>query len=349
MTARASSAHPVASLVRQLATAAGLALILLLMLGAAAWGVLALHYWDHANPTLRRMLVAVWMIAALALLAGFLLRRWRWRSLAAFAALFVMLVACWSTIEPSNDRLWEPENAVLTWATIDGDRITLHNVRNFDYRSDTDFVPAYYDRTFDLRQLNSADLFAVYWMGPAIAHIFVSFGFADGAHVAFSIETRREKGEPYSSVAGFFRQYELYYAVGDERDIVRVRTNYRHDDVYMYHIRTSPENARRLFLIYLERINQLYDRPEFYHLLSNSCTINIVRYARLAGKPGGFDIRHLLNGLIDSYLYSIGAIDTTLPFRELRRLSRINDTALAAGDAPDFSERIRAAVPSRAQ
>ena len=134
--------------------------------------------------------------------------------------------------------------------------------------------------------------------------------------------------------------------VGDERDIVRVRTNYRKETVYLYRLNTATDNARRLFMVYLERINELADRPEFYHLLSNSCTINIIRYANAAGRAGRFDIRHLLNGMIDSYLYYSGRMDTTLPFGELRRRSRINDAAQAADDAPDFSDRIRASLPT---
>jgi hypothetical protein len=134
--------------------------------------------------------------------------------------------------------------------------------------------------------------------------------------------------------------------VGDERDIVRVRTNYRKETVYLYRLNTATDNARRLFMVYLERINELADRPEFYHLLSNSCTINIIRYANAAGRAGRFDIRHLLNGMIDSYLYYSGRMDTTLPFDELRRRSRINDAAQAADDAPDFSDRIRASLPT---
>lgn len=344
MITRASSAHPVASIVRQIATAAGLALILLLMLAAAAWGVLALHYWDHANPTLRRMLVTAWAIAALAFLAGFLLRRWRWRSLAAFAALFALLVACWSVIEPSNDRVWEPENSVLAWASIDGDRITLHNIRNFDYRSETDFTPAYYDRTFDLRQLDSADLFAVYWMGPAIAHVFLSFGFSDGSHVAFSIETRRERGQSYSSVAGFFRQFTLYYAVGDERDIVRVRTNYRHappERVYLYRLHGSDAAAKRLFLAYLARINELKEHAEWYNTITSNCTTSIWVMTRINPGQTPFSWKILLSGYVPEYLYEQGKVDTSVPFEELQRRAFINPRAEAADQAPDFSRRIR--------
>jgi hypothetical protein len=174
----------------------------------------------------------------------------------------------------------------------------------------------------------------------------VSFNFDNAPPVCVSIETRPEIGEGFAPIASLFKQFELIYVVGDEHDIVGVRTNHRRDDVFLYKIRISPENARRLFLIYLERINSLYDQPEFYHLLSNSCTINIVRYARAAGKPGGFDLRYYLNGFVDRYMYSLGLVDTSLPFTELRRRSRINDAAEAAANAPDFSQRIRANLPS---
>ena len=344
----ASSAHPGASVVRRISTAASLALVLLLMLAAAAWGVLALRYWDHANPTLRRVMVAVWAIAAVALLAGFLLRRWRWRSLAAFAALFALLVACWTAIEPSNDRVWETENSVLAWATIDGDRITLHNIRNFDYRTETDFTPAYYDRSFDLRQLDAVDLFSVYWMGPAIAHVFLSFGFADGNHVAFSIETRREQGEAYSSVAGFFRQYELYYAVGDERDLVRLRTNYRHDppeQVYLYPLRGTVEGGRQLFLEYLRHLNALRQRAEWYNTLTSNCTNSIWLLTRINPAHLPYSWKILASGHLPEYLYEHGKLDTSVPFEELRRRAYINPRAEAADQAPDFSQRIRAGMP----
>jgi Domain of unknown function (DUF4105) len=156
-------------------------------------------------------------------------------------------------------------------------------------------------------------------------------------------------GEGFNPVASLFKQFELIYVVGDERDLVRVRTNFRKETVFLYRLNASPDNARRLLMVYLKRINELADRPEFYHLLSNSCTINIIRYLNAAGRRGRFDIRHLLNGLIDSYLYHSGRIDTTLPFDELRRRSQINEAAQAADDASDFSERIRASLPTITQ
>jgi hypothetical protein len=348
MVTTASSTHPIANIARQALRVVGLLLLGLVMLGMSGWGVLALQYWDHANPALRNVLSAVWALASLALIAGFALRRWRWRSFAAFTALFAVLLGAWSTIKPSNDREWEPENAVLAYAAIDGDRITLHNIRNFDYRTDTDFTPAYYDRTFDLRQLDAVDLFAVYWMGPSIAHVFLSFGFTDGGHVAFSIETRREKGQSYSSIAGFFRQFTLYYAVGDERDIVRVRTNYRKDPlerVYLYRLRGSDAAAKRLFLGYLEHINELKEHAEWYNTITSNCTTSIWVMTRLNPGHVPFSWKILLSGYVPEYLYGKGKLDTSMPFAELQQRAYINPRAQAADKAEDFSQRIRTGEP----
>ena len=317
----------------------------LLMLLATGWGVLALRYWDHAPPLLRNVLGVGYGIASLALMIGFAVSRRRLHTGMAFAVLFGLLVACWFFIAPSNDRHWEPESAVLSYATIEGNRITLHNIRNFDYRTETDFTPAYYDRTFDLQQLRSVDLFAVYWMGPAIAHIFLSFGFTDNSHVAISIEARKERGEGYSSVQGFFRQYELYYAVGDERDIVRLRTNYRHDppeSVYLYRLRGSQASGQRLLLAYVAQINALKQHAEWYNTLTTNCTTNIWLHSRVNPGHVPFSWRILFSGYVPGYLYELGKLDNTLTFEQLTERAHINAVALAADDAADFSQRIRA-------
>ena len=338
------AAQPAPSVLQKIARVAGLLLLGLVMLLMGGWGLLALRYWDHASPMLRDTLAAGWALACLVLIGGFVLRRWRWRAFAAFAALFLLLLAARSALVPSNDRAWEPENAVLAYATIDGDRITLHNIRNFDYRSETDFTPAYYDRTFDLHELDAVDLYSVYWMGPAIAHVFLSFGFSDGSHVAFSIETRREKGQSYSSIAGFFRQFTLYYAVGDERDIVRLRTNYRHDPperVYLYRLRGSEAVARQLFLEYLGRINELKQHAEWYNTITSNCTTSIWVLTRINPGHLPFSWKILLSGYVPQYLYEHGKVDTSVPFEELQRRAYINPRAQAADQAPDFSQRIR--------
>ena len=219
----------------------GLACLGLVVAGATLWGALAIYYSDLPGEPLRLGLAAAF---ALGTLGAFLLLRNRRRTLVGFAVAFAALLPWWISIAPSNQRDWQTEVAVLPYATRDGDLVTLHNIRNFDYRTEQDFVPQYDDRTFDLRELDAVDLIAVYWAGDAIAHIMVSFGFA-GDHVAISIETRKEKGEAYSSIKGFFKQYELIYVVGDERDLIRVRTNYRRPEelVYLYRTRARPEAA----------------------------------------------------------------------------------------------------------
>jgi hypothetical protein len=270
----------------------------------------------------------------------------RRRMSVAFIALFLGVVVWWSSISPSHHRPWRPEVAVMPRAVIDGDRVHLTGVRNFDYRTRNDFTVRYEEREVQLSHLAALDFYVSYFSEGPVAHTFLSFIFDNAPPLSISIETRPEVGEGFAPVASLFKQFELIYVVGDERDLVGVRTNHRREAVYLYHLNTSADDARRLLLIYLTRINELADRPEFYHLLTNSCTINIFRYANAAGRTGRFDVRHLLNGLVDSYLYHSGRLDTTLPFDELRRRSQINHAAQAADGAPDFSQRIRASLPT---
>ena len=307
-----------------------------------AWATLAIYYSNLPWVGLRIVLAGAF--AAFAFWALWLSRQRRMSAL--FIVLFLCVVAWWISISPSHDREWRPEVAVMPRAFIDGDRVRITGVRNFDYRSRDDFDVHYEERIVQLSHLTGLDFFVSYWSEGFVAHTFVSFIFDNAPPLSISIETRPEVGEGFDPVASLFKQFELIYVVGDERDLVRVRTSYRGESVYLYHLNSSPDNVRRLLMIYLARINELADKPEWYHLLTNSCTINIVRYANAAGRAGRFNIRHLLNGLIDSYLYHSGRVDTTLPFDELRRRSLINAAAQAADDAADFSDRIRASLPT---
>jgi len=306
------------------------------------WAALAIYYSNLPLAGLR-LLLAVSFVA----LAVWLL--WISRRPHApvfFIVLFLGVVAWELFIPPSHDRPWRPEVAVMPRATIDGDHVHITGVRDFKYRSLNDFTTHYEERDVQLSHMTGLDFFVSYWSEGPVAHTFLSFIFDNAPPLSISIETRPEVGEGFDPIASLFKQFELIYVVGDEDDLVRVRTNYRKETVYLYHLNSSPNDVRRLFMIYLNRINELADRPEFYHLLSNSCTINIIRYANAAGRTGRFDIRHLLNGLIDSYLYHSGRVNTTLDFDELRRRSQINEAAKAADDAPDFSNRIRASLPN---
>jgi hypothetical protein len=266
----------------------------------------------------------------------------------AFAGAFAAVAIWWICIPASQERPWRPEVALPPQAFIDGDRVRLTGFRNFTYRGEDDFDVQYEQRDISLAHLVSVDLFISYWKLGPVAHTFVSFNFDDGTPpVCVSIEARPEVGERFSPLASLFKQFELIYVVGDERDLVRVRTEYRGEEVFLYRIRTTPEGARRLFRIYLDRINELASRPEWYHLLKNNCTLNIVRNVRQAAgvDHGRFDYHFLLNGLVDRLLYGEGMLDTSLDFQELRRRSHINDAARAADDGQDFSARIRAFLP----
>ena len=263
-----------------------------------------------------------------------------------FIALFLGVVAWWISIAPSHDRNWRPEVAVMPRAVVDGDRVRITGVRNFDYRGRNDFTVRYEEREVLLSHLTALDFYVSYFMEGPVGHTFLSFIFDNAPPLSISIETRPEVNEGFAPIASMFKQFELIYVVGDERDLVGVRAIHRGEPIYLYRLNTSADDARRLLLIYLARINELADRPEFYHLLTNSCTINIVRYANAAGREGRIDIRHILNGLADSYLYRSGRIDTTLQFDELRQRFQINEAARAADGASDFSQRIRASLPT---
>ena len=326
-----------------------LALRLLIAL-ATIWSALALYYFDLRSALLRSSLAAAFAIFGCAVLIAVSFPRWRTRALIAFVLTFGAVLAWWSTIAPSNSRDWKPEVAVLPYTTSAGTRITLHNVRNFDYRTESDFVSAYYDATVDLDELESVDLIASYWAGPAIAHVFLSFGFGPRTHIAISIERRDERNEDYSTIKGLFKQYELFYVVADERDVIRLRTNVRRDppeQVYLYRLRGSAENARRLFLEYVREIDSLRTRPEFYNTLTTNCTSNIWLHARMNPAHVPYSWQVLLSGYLPEYLYESGKVDVSLPFADLQRRSLINAAALAADGAPDFSQRIRTGLPGQ--
>jgi hypothetical protein len=271
----------------------------------------------------------------------------RGRTLLGFVAVFAVLVILFLRIPASNDRDWQPEVAMTPYATINGDMITLHNVRNFDYRSETDFTPRWETRTYDLRKLDSADIVAVYWAGKAIAHIMLSFGFGGEDFLAVSIETRKEKGESYSTLAGFFRQYELYYVVADERDVMRVRTTYRQpqEDVYVYRVSGPVENLRRVFLDYIKAMNQLRDRAAYYNTLTTNCTTNVLFHTRVNPESPPMSWKILLSGYVPDYLYELGRLDTSRSLADLEKVSHVNQRAHAADKDPAFSQRIREGLP----
>jgi len=316
----------------------------IIVTGITAWGAGMLYF----SPLLAEQwrALAAGAYAALTLFAFIFLPRRR-RTLLGSVVAFALLVFLFFQIPASNERDWQPEVAHTPFATIDGDLITIHNVRNFDYRTETDFDARWETRTYDLSKLDSGDIIAVYWAGKAIAHVMVSFGFAGKDYLTVSIETRKEKGESYSTLAGFFRQYELYYVVADERDVIGVRTTYRQpqEDVYVYRTNAPIKNIRRIFLDYIKSINELRERPSYYNTLTTNCTTSILMHTRMNPEAPPLSWKILLSGYVPDFLYELGRIDTSRPFAELEKMSRVNDRAHAADKDPAFSQRIREGLP----
>jgi len=313
------------------------------LLGMILWGTLAIVYSNIPSAALRTALSWAFALGSLAVLLFFRPRR---RTVFVFLTVFAVVLLWWLWIPPVQDRDWQPDVAVLPYATFEGDLVTIHNIRNNDYRSETDYTVRYYDKTFDLAKLQTADLFISFWGSPYIAHTIMSFGFGGDDYVAISIETRKSKDEEYSAIKGFFKQYELYYVVSDERDVVRLRTNYRGEDVYLYRFNARPELIRAVFLDYFTYINHLKEQPEWYNALTHNCTTairgHVVPHTLTRRWPSW---KLLVNGYLDERLYETKVVDQSLSFAELKARSHINDRAKAAADAPDFSQKIRAGLP----
>jgi hypothetical protein len=320
------------------------ALAIFLVVPVTLWAAAAL-YFDLPLVSLRVPAAILYLILVLGFLIFF---KARWRGIALSIVAFIVVLVGWLSLKPSNNRDWQPDVAETAWAEINGSQVVIHNLRNCDYRSEFDYTPHWETRTVNLSNLRGIDIFITYWGSPWIAHPIVSFDFGDEGHVALSIETRKEVGKTYSATRGFFRYYELIYTISDERDVVRLRTNFRKDeDVYLFHTRATPEQARVIFLDYLAGANRLRDHPEWYNALTNNCTTNIVPYVADARKTKPrFDYRILLNGKADEMMFERGDIATdNLPLAELKEKAHINPAAQAADNSPDFSRRVRIGRP----
>jgi len=320
--------------VRRLSGFIALGCVLLML---TLWAAAALHF-DVRVSWLRTPLAAAYLLGVLAM---WFLVKGRWLKTALTAGGFALVLAWWFSLKPSNDRDWQPDVAVLAYADIEGNKVTIHNIRNCDYRTNKNFDVQHYDKTFDLDKIRTAELYMVYWGSPNMAHTMVSFGFEGGDQLCFSIEARKEKGEGYSAVKGLFRQFELIYIAADERDVVRLRTNYRQgEDAYLFRLNASPAQVREFFLNYVRRMNSLRQRPEWYSAITHNCTTSI-RMQRAAADRAPWDWRTLANGHGDELLYERGMIATNLPLAELKQLAHVNARARAADQSADFSQLIR--------
>jgi hypothetical protein len=320
-------------------------LLATLIVGSSAiWGACALWFQVQGGQALKTLSVLLWAGLSLTLMIAL----WQGRTaagLVTFTAAFGALLIWWQRIAPSNDRIWADDVAQMTTGTVDGNRITLRNVRNFDWRSNTDYTQRWETRHYDLDRLNSVDMIVSYWTGPAIAHMLISFGFDDGEHVVFSVEIRRERIESFSEIGGFFKEFELSVIAADERDVIRVRTNVRGEDTYLYRLHMPVSAMRSLFLGYIDEANALVRTPRFYNTVTVNCTTLVYQMMQRIVGYLPLNYRLIFSGYLPEYVYRVGGLDQRYSIKELRARGRISERAKESDRSEAFSADIRRGIP----
>jgi hypothetical protein len=328
-------------------TIPGLLAATAVLAAVSGWCATALWFQARGGVRARQVKIGLWLLFSLLAVVGLWCGYAR-VALLAFALAYAAVLWWWRSLKPSNDRQWADDVAQTSHGEVSGDEVTLHNVRNFRWRSNSDYVQSWETRRYDLRQLRSVDMITSYWSSRAIAHLLFSFGFTDGQQVVFSVEIRRERGEVYNEIGGFFKEFELSVIAADERDIVAVRTNVRGEDDYLYRLRLPPEDIRSLFLAYLEQTNQLVTVPRFYNTVTVNCTTLVYRMLKHIVGALPLSYRVLLSGYLPEYVYALGGLDGRYTLSELRELGRITARAQRAGDREGFSAAIREGIPELA-
>jgi predicted signal transduction protein with EAL and GGDEF domain len=330
---------------RVVATVFRIVLSALVVVPVSAWSALALWFRLPAPEWVRAFAAGLIAVLSLATIAALFFRR-SVAALTLFAVVFGALLVWWSTIRPPTDGDWAPDVARQTTGTVEGDILTLSDVRDFEWRTDDDFTERWSKRSYDLSKLKTLDLFLAYWAGPEMAHVIMSFGFEGDEYLAWSVEVRREKTGEFSPVADAFRNHTLIYLATTERDSVRLRANVRGEDVRLYRLNTPPEQAKLLLLEYASQSTALAAQPKFYNSITANCATVVAKLVRAAGGTLPLDWRLVVNGFLPGFLYDRGAVVTTMPLSELMARARIDDQAKAADQSPDFSRLIRVGVPS---
>ncbi len=308
----------------------------------AAWGALAL--WYKTSRGLRIIGAALWTAFGIACIGAL----WCGRlgtGLAAFALGHGLLLIWWKSLRPASDRDWADDVAQTVGGRIEGSVVTLDKVRDFEWRSNSDYTPRWSPRSYDLARLHSLDMIVSYWARPSIAHMLISFGFSQGDYVAFSVEIRRDKRQSYSEIGGFFKEFELIVIAAEERDIVRLRTNVRREQTYLFRLNVEPAVMRALFLAYVAEANALVREPRFYHTIMGNCTTVLYRMLRRIVRRLPFSYRVLLSGYMPEYFYGIGYLDQRYPLEALRVFGYVSERGRRADQSPTYSTDIRRGIP----
>jgi Domain of unknown function (DUF4105) len=324
--------------------AAATVLSSLIIIFPAIWGGFALWYQVPGGQFFKGLGVVLWGAFSFTMVTAL----WQGRitlGVIAFAVVLVALLLWWTRLTPTNDHEWADDVARITTGTVDRSRVTLHDVRNFDWRTRADYTQRWETRSYDLDHVRTVDMIMSYWKGPAIAHMLISFGFDDGEQVVFSVEVRRQRTQAFSEIGGFFKEFELSIIAADERDVVRLRTNVRGEDVYLYRLQLPQEAMRSLFLGYVGEANSLIDSPRFYNTITVNCTTLVYQMMkRIVGRLPP-DYRLLFSGYLPEYVYRVGGLDHRYSLEELRRLGRITERARVSDRSESFSADIRRGIP----
>ncbi|HWD12171.1 DUF4105 domain-containing protein [Pseudochrobactrum sp. sp1633] len=321
------------------------AFVSLLVILITIWGSLALYYQLSESRVFNAVIIGLWVLIALAALSTIWfadLYQFRKALFIVFTLVFAVLLIWWHSIKPSLNRDWAPEVAQTVTADFKGDQVRLNHIRDFDWRTEKDFTANWKSADYDLNQIKSVDLFLSYWAGPAIAHTLVSFGFEDGRYVVFSAEIRKKRGQAFSEIGGFFKDFELAMIAAEESDIVYLRTNVRGERVYRYHVDIAPEQARQLFRLYTDTANRLSKDAGFYNTLTANCTTVVFDMARILDPSIALDYRVLLSGYLPEYMFEKELILTPETNTQSMRLNA-DISAQAKGSREGYSQRIRTA------
>lgn len=317
--------------------------IFLLLLGSA-WVLLAMWFHRPDSPWLRYLPIASWLLWLVVVLVLAALGRYP-PALGLILFAVILIVLWWRGLRAQGISDWADDMARTTTGSVVGDRLELQQVRNFNWRSEDDYDIRWDERVYDLASLRTVDMISSYWGPRAIAHILVSFGFSDGNYLTFSVEIRRARTEEFSALGGFFKHFELNIVASDEQDIVRVRTNIRHEDAYLYRTRLNADDSRALLVAYVAAANELAARPRYYHTLKANCTTVVYRLLRRIRPNMPLDYRLWLSGYLDEFVYSRDGLQPGYSMKELRQRGRITQRARQVCNSDDFSHCIRDGVP----
>ena len=322
----------------------GLVLLALALLAFGLWGFGALWFRGPSNGALNLLASGLWAILAPTAAVALFWRRLR-PALYVFAGVALVLLGWWETIAPHNDRAWLEQLSRPAAARFEGDEVVVSNIRDFDWRTEQDYTARWVERRYNLNDLTGVDMFMTYWTGPDIAHMIVSFGFADARQLAFSVEIRRPAGVDYSPVAGFFKSYEQIVIAADERDVIGLR-HVRPEETHLYRLRVDPKRARGLLVEYLKRANAMAERPRFYHTIFSNCTTEVFSMVRAAGFDPPFDYRLLANGRLPELMYEEHLLDERHGIQDLAKFGRVDDRWPPFPiDSAAFSKAIRVGAP----